>query len=274
MKPQFLLYDVAVAAADGVKKILAKAGFLDIEVAFVESIVTRSVTAGPKLLSFNPILDEVPELRKPFTSILCLSIAPLSYPNYEGTVALYFRLGKDNKLTAMLTRAHVARPPPVYPNTGVTCTNASQARDEFVAPGNKAYGNSVKAMIGTISDLFSYIDTWNDVLEGLGEFIEGEDSKITEKRQEHVDMVAKTTKMIEQVNALHGEVTRRGTTPDQRTIGFVLHSDTIEVSVEPHKFTKDWALIELYEDRLAYFQRKQDLRQCVFFSPRVVFGSN
>jgi len=57
-------------------------------------------------------------------------------------------------------------------------------------------------------------------------------------------------KTIEQVNALHGEPTRRRTTPDQRTIGFVLHSEKIQVSVEPHKFTKDWALIELYEEKI------------------------
>lgn len=250
VEPQSLLYDVAVAAADGVKKILAKAGFPDIEVALVESIVTRSVAAGPKLLSFDPFLDEVPELRKPFTSILGLSIAPLIYPYYEGTVALYFRLDKDNKRTAMLTCAHVARPSPVYPNTGMTHTNASQAREEFVTLGNKAYGDSVKAMMSTIGDLFLYIDAWNNVLKGLGEFIEGEDSKITEKRQKYVELVAKTGKTIEQVNALHGEVTERRTTPDQRIIGFLLHSEKIEVSVEPCKFTKDWALIELYGEKI------------------------
>ncbi|KZP24239.1 hypothetical protein FIBSPDRAFT_736125 [Athelia psychrophila] len=250
VKPQSLLYDVAVAAADGVKKILAKAGFPDIEVAFVEAVVTRSVAVGPKLLSFNPILDDVPELRKPFTAVLGLSIAPLSHPHYEGTAALYFRLGKDNKRTAMLTCAHVARPAPVYPNTGMTYEKTSQAREEFVALGNKAYGDSVKAMMGTIDDLFIYIDTWNDILESLGEHVEGEDSKITKRRQEYVNLVAKATDTIEQVNVLHDEVSRCRATPDQRTIGFVLHSEKIEVSVEPHKFTKDWALIELYDEKI------------------------
>jgi len=36
-----------------------------IEVAFVESVVTRSVTAGPKLLSFDPVHDKVPDPRNP-----------------------------------------------------------------------------------------------------------------------------------------------------------------------------------------------------------------
>lgn len=117
-----------------------------------------SSAAGPKLLSFNPALDEVPELRKPFTSILGLSIAPHRYPYYEGTAGLYFRLGKDSQRTAMLTCAHVARPPPVYPNTGMTHTGTGQAREEFVALGYNAYNDSVKAMMAAIGDLFTYIN--------------------------------------------------------------------------------------------------------------------
>ena len=152
VKPHSLLYDAAVAATAAVKEILSGAGFPDIEVAFVESVVTRSVS-GPKLLSFDPLLDEVPNLRKPFTTTLGLSIAPLKYPHFEGTAALYFRLSKDNNRTVILTCAHVARPPPVYPNTGMTRKNSSQPREEVVALGNMGYNNAVKAMIGTIGDL-------------------------------------------------------------------------------------------------------------------------
>jgi len=126
VKPHSLLYDAAVDTAAVVKNILAEAGFPAIEVAFVESVVTRSVAASPKLLSFDPLLDDVPDLRKPFTTALGLSIAPLKYPHLEGTASLYFRLGKNNKWTAILTCAHVARPPTVYANTVMTC-NSSRA---------------------------------------------------------------------------------------------------------------------------------------------------
>ncbi|KAF8599367.1 hypothetical protein BDV93DRAFT_497846 [Ceratobasidium sp. AG-I] len=251
VQPQSLLFDDAVAAADGVKRILAKAGFPDIEVAFVESTVTRSIAAGPKLLSFDPNLDDVLELRKPFTPILGLAIAPLACPHFEGTAALYLRLGNDDKKrTVMLTCAHVARPPPAYPNTGMTHIQASNAREEIVAFGNKAYGDSVKAMMRTIDNLLFDIDAWNDMLEYLGDPVKGENSKIATRRQEHVDLVAKATEKIKQVNALHEDVTKRSATPDQRTIGFVLHSEKIEVSVEPPRFTKDWALIELYDEKI------------------------
>jgi len=52
------------------------------------------------------------------------------------------------------------------------------------------------------------------------------------------------------VKAIHSEVIENYTTLDQHMIGFVLHLEKIEVSVEPYKFTKDWALIELYNDKI------------------------
>ena len=242
VKPYSLLYDAAV-----VKEILAGAGFPDIEVVFVESVVTRSV-AGPKLLSFDPLFDEVPNLRKPFTTALGLSIAPLKYPHFEGTAALYFRPSKDDNRTAILTCAHVARPPPVCPNTGMTRKNSSQSREEVVALGNRSYNSAVKAMMGTVGGLVSSIKVWSDVLDRLGEPVQGESHNVTKARQEHVNLVAKARQTIEEANTLHNEVTKHRTTPDQRIIGFVL--EKIEVSVDPHGFTKDWALIELYDQKI------------------------
>jgi hypothetical protein len=250
VKPYSLLYEAAVAAGAGVKKILAEVGFPDIEVAFVESVVTRSVAAGPKLLSFNPLLDDVPDLRKPFTTALGLSIAPLKYPHLEGTAALYFRLSKDDNRTAILTCAHVARPPPVYGNTGMTLTRTSRPREEFVALGNGGYNSAVKAMMTTIGDLLRSIEVWNDALGRLGDFVEGESDKVTKRRKENETLVADAKKDIEVVYALHDEVTKRRTTVEQRAIGFVLHSEKIEVAVEPHGYTRDWALIELYEEMI------------------------
>ena len=250
VKPYSLLYDAAIAAATTVKKILATAGFPNIEVAFVESVVTRSVTAGPKLLSFDPLFDEVPDLRKPFTTTLGLSIAPLRHPRFEGTGALFFRFSEDDNRTAMLTCAHVARPPPVYPNTGMTRRNTSQSREEVIALGNMGYNNAVNAMMNTIRDLLLSIDAWNNALGRLGDPVPGEPASVTQKRQEHVNLVAEATKNIEQVNALRDEVIKLRSVPDQRIIGYVLHSEKIEVSVDPHGFTKDCALIELYDEEI------------------------
>ncbi|KAI0801514.1 hypothetical protein C8Q74DRAFT_1401040 [Fomes fomentarius] len=242
VKPHSLLYDDAVAAAAVVKEILAEAGFPDIEVAFVESIVT------PPLV--RPLLDDVPDLRKPFTPTLGLSIAPLKYPHFEGTGALYFRLSKDDDRTAILTCAHVARPPPTYPNTGMTRTNKSQPREDIVALGNMGYSNALNGMMSTIHDLLHSIDAWDQVLQRLGDHVEGESPTVTERRQEHVNLVAGAKKKIQLVNKLHDEVTKRHTIPDRRVIGFVLHSEKIEISVDPHGYTSDWALIELFKEKI------------------------
>ncbi|KAG5634427.1 hypothetical protein H0H81_002042 [Sphagnurus paluster] len=171
VNPGSLLYEAAVAAAAIVKTILTDAGFPDIEVAFVESVVTRLV-AGPKRLSFNPLSVTVPGLLKPFTPALGLSIAPRKYPHYEGTAGLYFRLSKDHDRVAVLTCAHVARPPAVYPNTGMAygLNEGSQPREEMeiVVLGVFGYDNAVKAMFATIRDRLRAIDLWNDALRQIG----------------------------------------------------------------------------------------------------------
>ncbi|KAI0056985.1 hypothetical protein BV25DRAFT_1831617 [Artomyces pyxidatus] len=244
VQPRSLLYDAAVAAAAVVKTILADAGFPAIEVAFVESVVSRSAAAGPKLLSFDPLLDDVPDLRKPFTATLGLSIAPLRYPRCEGTASLYLRLGMGDRRTAILTCAHVARPPPVCADT------SGAAREELVALGNTGYTNAVAAMTGTIRGLLLSVDVWNDVLGRLGEPVEGENSRVTARRREHVELVANAKRKIEEVTAILDEFTTNRSTPDQRVIGFVLHSETSEVSAEPYNFARDWALIELYDEKI------------------------
>ena len=65
VQPCSLLYNAAVAAAATIKDILTEASFLKIELAFVESVVTRNTS--PKLLSFNTFTNSVPDLCKPFT---------------------------------------------------------------------------------------------------------------------------------------------------------------------------------------------------------------
>ncbi|KAI0054306.1 hypothetical protein BV25DRAFT_1996433 [Artomyces pyxidatus] len=57
---------------------------------------------------------------------------------------------------------------------------------------------------------------------------------------------------IEKINKLHSDVNRFRTTPKQRTIGFVLHVEPIAVGDGPHQFTRDWALIELYEEKIVW----------------------
>ncbi|KAI6145484.1 hypothetical protein BKA82DRAFT_129538 [Pisolithus tinctorius] len=252
--PKSLVYDAAVAAAEAIKKILTQAGFTGIEVAFRESVVTRSVATGPKLFPFNPLRDPVPELLKPFTPTLGFSIAPLKTPYYEGTGALYLRVGNADKRTVLLTAAHVARPSPTFADTSVSRMHNSQVAEEIVALGDVGYSNAVTDMLSAIGDLSRSIDVWNDNIARLSEqSAEGEeDEEMAEKRQEYVDLVNKAKKKIEKINKLHNDVTKFWATPKQRVIGFVLHVEPIAVGDEPHQFTHDWALVELYEEKISW----------------------
>ncbi|PPQ86274.1 LOW QUALITY PROTEIN: hypothetical protein CVT25_005516 [Psilocybe cyanescens] len=103
--------------------------------------------------------------------------------------------------------------------------------------------------MGTI-DLLRSIDAWNDILCKLGESVERANSKFTERRREHMELVSKAMKKIKEVNALHDEVIKRRTTPDQRVNLFVLHSEKTVVSGEPRYFTQGWPLIEQYDDKV------------------------
>ncbi|KAM5531469.1 hypothetical protein V8D89_014859 [Ganoderma adspersum] len=256
--PESLRYDVAVAAAEAIKKMLAEAGFPEIEVAFRESVVTRSMAPDPKLLSFNPRLHlvpdlvSVPELHKPFTPTLGLAIAPLKTPYNEGTGALYFRVSSTNKRTVLLTAAHVPRLSSELANTGMSRTPSGQAAEEIVALGGQGYSNAVTQMLNAIDDLTWSIDISNDEISRFPKPTEGgeEYKETADMRQRYLRQVDVAKEKIEKINKLHGDVTKFWTDPAQRTIGFVIHAEPIAVSDGPHQFIRDWALIELYEEKI------------------------
>ncbi|PUU72514.1 hypothetical protein B9Z19DRAFT_1104352 [Tuber borchii] len=214
VKPYSLDYDTAVTAAAMVKEILGQAGFPNIEAAFVERVVTRAVRAEPKLLSFDPLLDYVSELQKPFTSALGLSIAPQKYPHFEGTGGLYFHLDRNSRRTAVLTCTHVACSP---------LKKNNQAHQEFIALGTGGYDKAVEILIGTIGGLTDTITEFQELARG-----------------ENPRFIANSEKRIQEVNKLNSEC----------AIGYLLHSEKMKLGAKPCGFTEDWALIELYEERI------------------------
>lgn len=245
--PSSLTYDVAFAAAAIVKGILANAKFPQIEVAFVESLVTRS--SGPRLLSLDPFTDRIHALKKPFTPTLGLAIAPMKYPYYEGTAALFLRLA--DRRVVILTCAHVVRPPPIYiTNAGLTSTQSNRHREQIVALGTMAFDKAVKAILASIETYTDSIEVWNREMARVGEFKEGEDPRVTLHRKELQDSLDKATLDIREANTLHDKVTKNYTTLEQRLLGAVLHSEPIDVSVWPTGFTKDWALITVDQDKI------------------------
>lgn len=249
VKPSTVSFGRAVEVATTVEKMLTNAGFAEAEVAIVEGEKKHHVARGPQLLSFDPLFDKVPELRKAFTSTPGLPIAPLKFPHYTGTGSLFYQFGGDDKRVALLTCAHVARPPPEYPNDGKTITDTSQPREEIISPGTGAYENALKALKADIDIQNQSIEIWDDALVWLGDPDPNEPARVTERRTEHLSLIDNAKKRIKQVVALYKAVQDR-VDPSKRAIGFVLHCEPIEASSGPHGFTKDWALIELYDDMI------------------------
>ncbi|KAI5999616.1 hypothetical protein EDD15DRAFT_2237830, partial [Pisolithus albus] len=62
-------------------------------------------------------------------------------------------------------------------------------------------------------------------------------------------LMKQSKKNIDAIYELHGEVIRRWTVPVQRVIVEVVHVEPITANHAPHGFTRDWALIELYNDK-------------------------
>ncbi|KAG0128864.1 hypothetical protein HOY82DRAFT_621389 [Tuber indicum] len=228
VKHETLAFEAAMTAADAVKHILCQAGFPKIEVAFRESEVTRSL-GGPKLLSETP--SETPS-------------------QSSGTGALYFHLGRDDDRVALLTAAHVARPPPQFANAGMSRKGTSQPREEIVALGTIGYQNATNALMATIGNLARSIAVWKKVVRRLGDPVDGENVADTARRLEIQGEVEKATKMIDSLNKLHDEVTKLRTNPDQRVIGCVLHAEPIVISDGPHGFARDWAFVQLYKEKI------------------------
>ncbi|KAJ3486271.1 hypothetical protein NLI96_g4345 [Meripilus lineatus] len=236
VQPASLVYEDANTAAEAITFFLAEAGFEGIEIGFRESIVTRS-TSGPKMLSFNPLCNSLPDLRKPFTPTLGLSIAPLNTPYSEGTGALYFRESKESDRIFLLTCAHVARPRPVHRNSGPS--PKSRPPEQVIALGIMGYNDALLSMMSTIGEQSRLIRDWEDVLDRLGKPEKDEDKEITEERKELLGLVEKAKKKIEKTDKFHSEVTQHWTILHERVIGKVVHVEPIAVSIKPQQYTKD-----------------------------------
>lgn len=250
VNPRSLSLEVAKAAAVGCKKILATAQFPYIEIAFRESVFTRS--AGPQLLNLNIVLsvDPTADLRSPFTGTLGIQIAPRNTPHFEGTGALYLCEGGQSNRVFLLTVRHVPLPPSVHRNELYERKRTGQPRHEVLILGSKAYPDALEDMMAKIGRELIFVDHYNRELATLGEAVEGEDTMVAEARQEFKDKLAKAEKTITAVNAFHGDITKHWSTASQRVLGHVVYAPPISIGTGPKQFTEDWALIELNRDKI------------------------
>jgi len=255
VEPETIEFEVAKSVAEHVKmNILTKAGFDDIEVAIWE-FATSFSGAGPKLPSLDPDLDGiVTEFRHPFASTLGIAVAPLKQTQYEGSLGMFMTRGDGSELVG-ITAAHVARPPPMFPdNKGLSEKLAIRRHEEIVVLGDEAYRLAVKRVETQIGKLQQDIDGEERRTKGLNGRLErgavDADGTIAGAIRAAERNVESAKRTIRKLDVLHGNVTKYMSIADNRCIGHVLFVDPIGVSSDegPNGYTKDWAALKIRKD--------------------------
>ena len=235
--------DVKVAAV-GCKQIIAQFQITDVEIAFRGSVVTRS--AGPRLLNYLSFLIFVltADVHGPFTPALGLPIATKFTPHFEGTGGLYIFEGGESNRIFVLTARHVVLPPSLYRND----LYVGKPRRQVILFGNNAYHDAVESIMGEIGGQDMAVSHYKDRLEALEKAVEGEDVVQAETR-EYKDL-KKAEKLIETLHQFHSNITKSWTAKGQRILGHVAYAPPIFVGTGDKRYTEDWALVELYREKI------------------------
>lgn len=177
VKPGSLSREDAQVTAVGCETILDKFKITGAEVAFRESLFTRS--AGPKLLNYAHwhYSDATPGVRGPRTPALGLPIAAQATSHTEGTGAIYLSDGRDSEKVYVLTARHTVFPPNAVPNElydrmvrkRLPGPWFSQPRREVILPGPKAFQSVLKSTMAKIRGDMIMVDIHNRELDTLRE---------------------------------------------------------------------------------------------------------
>ena len=253
VEPETIEFEVAKSVAQYVKiKIIAKAGFDDIEVAIWE-FTTSFSGAGPRLPSLDTELDRVASFRHPFASTLGIPIAPLKRTGHEGTLGMFMTRGDGTDLLG-ITAAHVVCPSQPFPdNKGLSEKSAESHHEDIVALGSGAYDDAVKRIETQIGNLQQGIDSEKQRITGLRGRLErgvvDTDGKITSRIEAAQRTVENAKDTIRELDLLHSSVTKYMAIADNRCIGRILFADPIGVSSDgPNGYTRDWAVLKMRKD--------------------------
>lgn len=227
--PETLSREDAKNAAAKCKQMLAEYQITDVEIAFRESIFTRS--AGPRLLKsdrfYHPLIHPPVNVRDPFTPTLGVPISPKDFSHFGGTGGLYLREGGERNRVFLLTARHVVLPPSEYHDElyEYKDTNISPGPcREVIHLGNKAFQNA---------------------LQSIKDMIYDEQEQLNDD-----DGIAEAQRSIGILEKLYTEITRFWTLEKDRILGYVIHSPPIYGDTGDKCFTEDWALIELYDEKI------------------------
>jgi hypothetical protein len=163
VKPGSLSREDAQVAAIGCEKILDKFKIADVEVAFRESLFTRS--ARPTLLKYARYSDVTAGVRGPLTPALGMPIGARATPSTEGTGAIYLSEGGGSDKVYILTARHVVFPPNEVPNEIYNRTRNNQPCRQVTLPSPKAFQAVVESIMAEIGGNMIQVEISSDHLE-------------------------------------------------------------------------------------------------------------
>lgn len=241
--PGTLSPDRAKVAAEHCKKVLKEYEITDVEIAFRESVFTRS--AGLQFLDHASRLDPTVDIRGPFTAALGIQIAPKALPYLEGTGCLYLCESSESDRVFLLTARHVVLPPGEYSDDLYHRKNNRTPRRDVIHLGYWAYQKALEAIMDKIEHEVRMADTCEREIKKLGAIVEGEDSNVTTEREMLKAKLAKAETSKARVTEFHDDITRSWSLESWRVLGHVFYAPPISVSTGDKWFTQDWALVEL-----------------------------
>jgi len=173
-----------------------------------------------------------------------------AYPHFEGTGGLYLCEGGEHNRDLLLTARHVVLPPTEYCNELYACKTTSLPCREVILLGSKAYQKALESIMDKIGHEALMVDYYKDELEGFGEVTEGEAATIADERENFKGKLAEAEKSIGTLREFHLKITRFWSTENQRILGHILFAPPISLDTGDKYFTEDWALVELYRDKI------------------------
>ena len=249
--PTTIEFAEAKVAANHVKTtILGATEFGYLDVAIREWMTSQS--GGVRLPPLDPAVNgRTAKFLHPFASTLGVAVGLLKQPSLEGTLGVYLSGSQGSGEIIAITCCHVACPNDAA--NGITLNAGKHHRQEIVALGTRAYEEAVRAIMAEIGNLIVAKTSLNKKIKMLqGRVDNGEGGAVALAQQDAQQDEQRTTRIICNLNDLHGRVTKHLTFPGDRLLGRVLYADPIGPSSnKPDAYTVDWAAVALYKDAFA-----------------------
>lgn len=236
--PGTLSRDDARKGAIRCKKILTRFHLADVEIAFRESIFTRTV--GHRLYNHDTLHDDIADIRGPFTPALGLRIAPKAFPGLEGTGGLYICEGGESDRVFILTSRHVIFPSSECDNDLYIYNDNMRTRRDVILFGRTAYEKIIESLMFEVGSEIMRL--------GLSSVDDLEKAETFEERY--------TRRRVNALIEFHNQITTSWGTLNQRVLGHIAYAPPISVSKGDKTYMEDWALIELHRDEIDWKEFK------------------